>query len=705
VSTPVKVLVVDPTRGYQREIEAGETPVDGDGNNLLFPGYGPPVADIAGLKAVPAVYRIDQQVRFVEDADPNTPGVDYPSEYAWDAQATEAGDSGSPGRPPAIVVPDDAPATGRWIRVYSEVNPHHETHELGGVDEVKIENLATDVYNPSSSSSSPGPGDPIQVLVPDGGGGVQWVDLNVRIEDSVTDEMGVSKVLQPDGLGGVQWNDPDIEGFTTTEVAVGKVLQPDGAGGLVWNDFDPVIEGDLDMNCNNLMFVDTVYFCGGGGSSSSSGADEFFIRPRRASNQGLEYDAPDGHYFNDEVFLSGNKIHNVGDPALPQDVATKAYVDAQIDANNELSEILLNGNDAECQTIENLAGVYFCDFGSSSSGGSSGPTDLWIRPDFDTAQQLEYHATGGHRFESPVFFNGTVTTNDNNIYVGTGGVGRDGAVLTFAAGGTGKASFAGAIDAADAVTIENASSPTLNLKYTAGPHLAVSVDVGQAYVGTVSNHTLYLQTNVTTGLSIDTSQNVSIPNGDLQMGANYIGNNSQALRFAATSGNATFSGVVDVPVGTAAAPTLTFRAADTGFYGSSFASVAAAAYGVEVCRFTSSDGSDPQVQAVDGAVAEPAYSFVSDSDTGIYRIGAGQLGFAADGGLVLAMSAVVVTVDSDVEVSGYVETDDAFYLGDPDTDGSWRVIRDGADLVFERRDGGIWNECDRMGGCSSSSSP
>ena len=64
----------------------------------------------------------------------------------------------------------DAPATGRWIRVYSEVNPHHETHELGGVDEVKIENLATDVYNPSSSSSSPGPGDPIQVLVPDGGG-------------------------------------------------------------------------------------------------------------------------------------------------------------------------------------------------------------------------------------------------------------------------------------------------------------------------------------------------------------------------------------------------------------------------------------------------------------------------------------------------------------------------------------------------------
>ena len=94
VGTPVTVLVIDPVRGHQREVEAGETLVDGDGNPILFPGFGPPVDDIPALKAVTADRRVDQQVRLVEDADPNTPGVDYPSNYAWDSTSTEADDPG-----------------------------------------------------------------------------------------------------------------------------------------------------------------------------------------------------------------------------------------------------------------------------------------------------------------------------------------------------------------------------------------------------------------------------------------------------------------------------------------------------------------------------------------------------------------------------------------------------------------------------------
>lgn len=32
----------------------------------------------------------------------------------------------------------------------------------------------------------------------------------------------------------------------------------------------------------------------------------------------------------------------------------------------------------------------------------------------------------------------------------------------------------------------------------------------------------------------------------------------------------------------------------------------------------------------------------------------------------------------------------AVYLGDSSTDGSWRMVRSGNNLVFERREGGAW---------------
>ena len=48
---------------------------------------------------------------------------------------------------------------------------------------------------------------------------------------------------------------------------------------------------------------------------------------------------------------------------------------------------------------------------------------------------------------------------------------------------------------------------------------------------------------------------------------------------------------------------------------------------------------------------------------------------------------------STLDVGGDIEvTDtDAFYFGDPNTDGTWRIIRDGDDLSFERRESGTWN--------------
>lgn len=34
----------------------------------------------------------------------------------------------------------------------------------------------------------------------------------------------------------------------------------------------------------------------------------------------------------------------------------------------------------------------------------------------------------------------------------------------------------------------------------------------------------------------------------------------------------------------------------------------------------------------------------------------------------------------------------AVYFGDPDTDDSWRIIRSGNNLAFERREAGVWVE-------------
>ncbi len=50
-------------------------------------------------------------------------------------------------------------------------------------------------------------------------------------------------------------------------------------------------------------------------------------------------------------------------------------------------------------------------------------------------------------------------------------------------------------------------------------------------------------------------------------------------------------------------------------------------------------------------------------------------------------------VEGSIEIDGSSSGspgDDAFYFGNPDTDGSWRIKRDGNDLSFERRESGVW---------------
>lgn len=79
---------------------------------------------------------------------------------------------------------------------------------------------------------------------------------------------------------------------------------------------------------------------------------------------------------------------------------------------------------------------------------------------------------------------------------------------------------------------------------------------------------------------------------------------------------------------------------DTGFYRAGANDFRAVAGGVEIGRFTSTFmSSSLTFFAIDGAVGTPSISFGSDTDTGLYRIGANDLGLSAGGALQLELNA------------------------------------------------------------------
>ncbi|GIV32718.1 MAG: hypothetical protein KatS3mg031_0253 [Chitinophagales bacterium] len=53
---------------------------------------------------------------------------------------------------------------------------------------------------------------------------------------------------------------------------------------------------------------------------------------------------------------------------------------------------------------------------------------------------------------------------------------------------------------------------------------------------------------------------------------------------------------------------------------------------------------------------------------------------------------VDLTVDTKMTVNGtlQVRDSDAFYFGDPAVDGTWRIVRNGSNLSFERKESGVW---------------
>jgi hypothetical protein len=75
------------------------------------------------------------------------------------------------------------------------------------------------------------------------------------------------------------------------------------------------------------------------------------------------------------------------------------------------------------------------------------------------------------------------------------------------------------------------------------------------------------------------------------------------------------------------------------------------------------------LRAADGAAATPAFSFISDTDIGMYRIGANVLGFAISGAELVRLSGNQILVAG---ATGLASSPDFSFTGDTNT-GMYRI--------------------------------
>jgi hypothetical protein len=123
-----------------------------------------------------------------------------------------------------------------------------------------------------------------------------------------------------------------------------------------------------------------------------------------------------------------------------------------------------------------------------------------------------------------------------------------------------------------------------------------------------------------------------------------------ALSISRSNNTATFAGGIRSAAGSAASPAFSFSAdTNTGFYSGGADIMALSVGGTNrwnwnTAAMFSGAGTGSAAMAYNiGTAAAPSFYFVSDSDTGMYRVGADQLGFSVGGTLRLDISSTKLT--------------------------------------------------------------
>ena len=127
------------------------------------------------------------------------------------------------------------------------------------------------------------------------------------------------------------------------------------------------------------------------------------------------------------------------------------------------------------------------------------------------------------------------------------------------------------------------------------------------------------------------------------------------LRFSVSTSLVTSTLVFRGPDGSATAPTYSFTSdTDTGFYLGATGSIGITHSGVFRVAISSTLFSVTlPVQGADGSAGTPEFSFTSDPNTGMYSVGADQLGFSTGGTLRLTLTTARLDAALPIQLQGY----------------------------------------------------
>jgi len=191
--------------------------------------------------------------------------------------------------------------------------------------------------------------------------------------------------------------------------------------------------------------------------------------------------------------------------------------------------------------------------------------------------------------------------------------------------------------------------------------------------------------DVAIGLSASaTSRKFRINNSGLDAG-------TDIFTIDGATGNATFSGVALHPNGSATSPSISFSGDtenNSGMYLLDQNEVGFSANGVMSFYYnTAKLLSSVPIYIPNGSASAPSLSFANDTNTGLYSVGADQIGFSTNGTLRATFSTSTLLMATSISMAGNY----TYLVGNATTDGSWRMSATASgNCIVEYRSGGSW---------------